>query len=163
MSGNILDIGCGINKVPDAVGLDIDSHSHADIIHDLNAYPYPIKDNEFNTIYAKHIIEHLDDPEGFIKEIYWILAPQGQVFIETPHFTSYVAYSEPQHKLPFSYFMLKNISDKIGFQSINISFTFYKTFRMVGIKALANRFPRNYERFWTYIFPAENLILTAVK
>ncbi len=60
----ILDIGCGINKIPDAVGMDIDPDSKADIIHDLNVFPYPINDNAFDRIYAKHIIEHLDDPQA---------------------------------------------------------------------------------------------------
>ena len=31
----ILDVGCGQNKFPGAVGIDSNSRSHADVIHDL--------------------------------------------------------------------------------------------------------------------------------
>ena len=159
----ILDIGCGINKTPGAIGIDIDPKSHAAIIHDLNKYPYPIESNSFDKVFAKHIIEHLNDPGKFIEEIHRILKPGGTAFFETPHFSSYVAYSEPQHKFFFSYFMFTNLIRHLPFKVLKQEITFYKTFRFFGIKALANRFPRGYERFWTFIFPAENVVLLVEK
>ena len=51
----------------------------------------------------------------------------------------------------------------IKFKILKQEITFYKTFRLVGIKALANKFPRDYERFWTYIFPAENVTVLVEK
>ena len=156
----ILDIGCARNKLPNAIGIDIDKNSQADILHDLNFYPYPIEDNSIDRIYAKHIIEHLNEPKRFIKEISRILKPGGTAFIETPHFSCRVAYSEPQHKLFYSYFMFTNLLSGIaGITIIKQEITFYKTFRFVGVKYLANKYPDIYERFWTYIFPAENIKL----
>ncbi len=93
-----LDIGCGKNKIPGALGLDIDAGLHPDILHDLNSYPYPIRDNAFNKIYAQHVTEHLDDPLKFSQECRRILKPGGSIFIETPHFSSRVAYFKPGHK-----------------------------------------------------------------
>jgi ubiquinone/menaquinone biosynthesis C-methylase UbiE len=159
----ILDIGCGKNKIPHAVGIDIDKSLYPDILHDLNIYPYPIKDNEFDKIYAKHVIEHVNDPTSFIKECYRILKPGGTMFVETPHFSSRVAYSEPDHKRFFSYFMFSGLLSKVKFSKTRQRITFYKSFRRAGISFLANRFPDAYERFWTYIFPAENVILEAQK
>ena len=158
-----LDIGCGVNKVPNTVGMDIDPASHADIIHDLNVYPYPIAENSFDHVYATHIIEHLDDPKKFLQEIYRILKPGGRAFLATPHFSCYVAYAEPQHKLFYSYFMFTNMLSDMKFKVIRQEITFYKTFRACGIKWLANKFPRDYERFWTYMFPAENVTLLVEK
>ena len=132
-------------------------------IHDLNKYPYPIESNSFDKVFAKHIIEHLNDPGKFIEEIHRILKPGGTAFFETPHFSSYVAYSEPQHKFFFSYFMFTNLIRHLPFKVLKQEITFYKTFRFFGIKALANRFPRGYERFWTFIFPAENVVLLVEK
>ncbi len=155
----ILDLGCGVNKTPRAVGMDIDPNSNAEIIHDFNAYPYPIEDNSFDRVMAKHIIEHLNDPQSFIFEIYRILKPNGTAFIETPHFSSYVAYSEPQHKLFYSYFLLYNMVNKTKFETVKQEITFYKFYRLLGIKWLANKHPRTYERFWTFLFPAENVTI----
>lgn len=160
---NILDIGCGIYKMPEAMGLDIDPNSSADIIHNLNVYPYPVESNAFDEIYAKHIIEHVDDPSAFIKEIYRMLKPGGTVFIETPHFSCRVAYSEYQHKMFASYFIFNNLLEGTDFKILKQEITFHKSFRRVGIRWLANKYPDAYERFWTFMFPAENVTLLAQK
>lgn len=158
-----LDIGCGNNKIPGATYLDFDTKANPDILHNLNVFPYPIKDNTFDEIYAKHIIEHLNDPIGFMKEMTRVLKPGGTIFIETPHFSSRVAYSEPQHTLFFSYFMFNNIINGLDLEILEQRITFYKTFRTFGIAYLANKYPDTYERFWTYMFPAENVSLLARK
>lgn len=159
----VLDIGCSSNKIPGAVGLDINSESRADILHDLNVFPYPLAENSVRKIFAKHIIEHIDHPRGFLKEIHRILAPAGTAFIETPHFSCRVAYSEPEHKLFYSYFMFTELLKGVDLKVLRHEITFYKGFRFFGIKALANLFPDTYERFWTYLFPAENVILEVRK
>lgn len=159
----ILDVGCGLNKLPNSIGIDIDKGSRADLIHDLNSYPYPVEKNSFDQVYAKHIIEHLNDPRIFLREVFRILKPTGTAFIETPHFSSRVAYSEPEHKLFYSYFMFTTLLKGMGFEVIKQEITFYKTFRFFGIKYLANQFPDAYERFWTYVFPAENVTVLLKK
>lgn len=155
----ILDVGCSRNKVPGTIGIDIDPASHADIIHDLNRVPYPIEEASIDKVYAKHIIEHVENPRAFIREIYRLLKPGGTAFFETPHFSSRVAYSEPEHKLFCSYFMFKELLKGLDVKVLRHEITFYKTFRFAGISWLANRNPDTYERFWTYMFPAENVIL----
>lgn len=159
----VLDIGCGINKVPGTTGMDIDPDSHCEIIHDLNVYPYPVEDNTFDKVYAKHIIEHLDDPQSFLLEIYRMLKPGGTAWLATPHFSSYTAYAEPQHKFFYSYFLFRNLLSHTKFITVEHRITFYKSFRFWGIQSLANRDPETYERFWTYMFPAENVTLLVKK
>jgi len=44
----ILDVGCGTNKHPGAIGLDYNPRTGADVIHDLNEVPYPFPDDEFD-------------------------------------------------------------------------------------------------------------------
>lgn len=159
----ILDIGCSRNKIPGAIGIDIDAQSSADIIHDLNVYPYPLEDNSVEKIYAKHIIEHLDNPRQFLREFYRILKPGGTAFIETPHFSCRVAYSEPEHKLFYSYFMFDELLKGLDFKVLKHEITFHKIFQFLGIRLLAGKFPDTYERFWTYLFPAENVVLIVQK
>ena len=162
-SPKVLDIGCSRNKVPGTIGIDIDPASQADIIHDLNRYPYPLETRTIDKVYAKHIIEHIDNPRSFIKEIHRILKPGGTVFFETPHFSCRVAYSEPEHKLFYSYFMFSELLKGLDFKVLRHEITFFKWFRALGIRGLANRWPDTYERFWTYLFPAENVILEVQK
>jgi len=155
----ILDVGCANNKVPGTVGIDIDPNSAADIIHDLNVYPYPIESNSVDKVYAKHIIEHVDNPRAFVNELHRIIKVGGTVFFETPHFSCRVAYSEPEHKFFFSYFMFVELLKGIDCGVVKQEITFARIFRNLGIKALANKWPDTYERFWTYMFPAENVKL----
>jgi len=70
-----LDIGCGNNKTPGSTYLDFDEIANPDILHDLNIFPYPIEDNSFDEIIAKHIIEHLDHPQKFIQELCRVCKP----------------------------------------------------------------------------------------
>ena len=159
----ILDLGCKNNKIPGTIGVDICPDTQADVIADFEAFPYPFESNCIDTIYAKHIIEHLHNPKGFLKEIHRILKPGGEVFIETPHFSNYVSYAEPDHKHFYSYFAFKHMVPTADFSVVRHQMTFYKTFRFFGIMSLANRFPEDYERFWTYIFPAESIIVVLRK
>ena len=159
----ILDIGCSTHKMPGSIGVDIDPASQADILHDLNQYPYPFEAASVDVIYAKHIIEHLALPRKFIHEFYRILKPGGTAYIETPHFSCRVAYSEPEHKLFYSYFMYNELLKGLAFKVLRQKITFHKIYRGLGISWLANKFPDTYERFWTYIFPAENVILQVQK
>src|SRR6266849_307289 len=46
----ILDVGCGWNKTPGAIGIDANPKTHADVIHDLGSIPYPFPDNAFDEI-----------------------------------------------------------------------------------------------------------------
>ena len=159
----ILDLGCQNNKIPGAIGVDICKNTQADVIHDFEVFPYPFEADSIDKVYAKHIIEHLNNPKGFIKEIHRILKPGGEVFLETPHFSNYVAYSEPEHKHFYSYYTFNRLISDADFKIDIQELTFYKTFRFFGIKMLANKFPEQYERFWTYLFPAENIVVKLVK
>lgn len=153
----ILDVGCGNNKIKGAIGIDIDPNSKAEIIHDLDTFPWPVEDNTFDTVFCKHIFEHLKNPERAIKEVCRIIRRGGRIIIEVPHFSSHTAYTNFYHRYFFTYELMNKLVDLIKYKPIIKQITFYKTFRFLGIQFLASKFPRNYERFWTYIFPAENV------
>ena len=110
-------------------------------------------------VVAKHILEHLEDLYGIFREVHRILKPGGDFIIEVPHFSCRVAYSEPEHNRFYSYFMFDKLIKTIPCKVLKREITFHKIFRTLGIRALANRNPDAYERFWTYMFPAENLKL----
>ncbi|HWF46083.1 MAG TPA: methyltransferase domain-containing protein [Bryobacteraceae bacterium] len=79
----VLDVGCGINKYPGAIGLDRNPHTAADVVADLNHFPFPFADTSFREIRAIHVIEHVADVIGFMEEVHRLLAPGGGAVIVT--------------------------------------------------------------------------------
>jgi 2-polyprenyl-3-methyl-5-hydroxy-6-metoxy-1,4-benzoquinol methylase len=87
-SKKILDVGCGWNKTPGAIGIDSNPKTHADVIHDLGDIPYPFADDEFDEIVCRHVVEHVPNVMGFVTEIYRIAKPGGRITIVTPHYSN---------------------------------------------------------------------------
>ncbi len=57
-----IDLGCGNKKRPGTIGVDFNERTKADIIHDLNSFPYPFEDASVDMVYIDNTLEHLDDP-----------------------------------------------------------------------------------------------------
>jgi SAM-dependent methyltransferase len=94
----ILHLGCGSTKLKGAVGLDIDPKSQADIIHDMESYPYPVKESSFDEVFAEHVIEHMDNIPKVMEEIHRILKNGGKLIIRGPHFSSVDMFTDPTHR-----------------------------------------------------------------
>lgn len=58
-SGCNLDIGCGANKNPGFVGLDILDLPGVDIVWDFNRTPWPLPDECVLKAVASHVLEHI--------------------------------------------------------------------------------------------------------
>ena len=52
----ILDFGCGNRKRPGSIGIDVNPRTDADVVHDLNVFPYPFADSSFDEVYADNVI-----------------------------------------------------------------------------------------------------------
>lgn len=176
----ILDVGCGLNKIPNSIGIDIIDLPGVDIIHDINLLPWPFEDGQFNAISFTHSISHLKDIPSIIKECHRILAPGGIIEIIAPHFSSDNNFTDPTHKSSFSsrsmmYFTAdlgryKYINDEFRFSLLKneLSFLrchsvfrkripiFYKVISFIP-DLLINFFPRLYERFFVWILPASEV------
>lgn len=95
---NILDFGCGKRKRPNAVGIDRNPRSDADVLHDLNQFPYPFPDSHFDEIYCDNILEHLDDVIQVMIELHRIARPGGMVEITVPFYPHRNANTDPTHR-----------------------------------------------------------------
>lgn len=99
----ILDVGCGTNKVPGAIGIDKVKLDCVDIVHDLNKFPWgELKEESFNEIYMNDILEHLNDPIKAIRESYRLLKNKGKLFIRVAYWNHKYTYSDPTHQHGFS-------------------------------------------------------------
>jgi len=96
----ILELGCGINPSNNVdVRHDKTKHAdHVDVAHDLDVFPWPWVDGEFDRIIAVDVLEHLTQPlERILDECWRILADNGQLAIEVPHCQSWHAWADPTH------------------------------------------------------------------
>lgn len=165
-----LDVGCGMNKQPGAIGMDIAPLPGVDIVHDLNTYPYPIEDNYFSRIYCYSVLEHVDDVMRTIAELHRGLKPNGQILISLPHYSHPKTYGDPTHRHFFSFRVVEYLSGSV--------YPYYGNGRfrvavaMLGqpsntslTRRLMNRWPYLTERILAPIRPIESMyfVLEAVK
>jgi predicted SAM-dependent methyltransferase len=97
-----LDIGCGSSKTPGAIGIDILPATGVDIVHDLNALPWPLADNRFDHVVCSHVLEHLNDLVGIMNEIHRVSRNGARVKLITPHFSSLNSWEDPTHTRHFA-------------------------------------------------------------
>ena len=115
-----LDAGCGhillhhgdaqktrqlVDSAKSVIGLDGDWNSivmnriiNGRTVGNLESLPF--RDNSFGLVTCNMVIEHVQDPDRFVKEIARVLQPGGRAIIHTPnllHWESLVAWLTP-HK-----------------------------------------------------------------
>lgn len=90
-----LDIACGKNKKTGYSGVDI--WEGADIVADLEKYPWPFEDESVDEIFCSHYIEHTRDLIAFANELYRILKTGARAEIIAPYYSSIRAWQDPTH------------------------------------------------------------------
>jgi SAM-dependent methyltransferase len=162
--GEILDIGCGSAKTPGAIGLDISADTDADIVHDLDEFPYPIEDSSFDQILLQDVIEHVRKPIAVFEELHRIARPGARIQLRTPHFSSVLAYGDPTHRHYFSTLAIRSLAQPrfahytdVRFRVVHVSLDMWLPFRVTGLDRLANRFPETYEKYFAFRFPTMNI------
>ena len=160
-------------RASEVIGVDVSPNSDADVLHDLNRFPYPLDSDSFDLIIMQDILEHLDDVPKVMREIHRVARDGALVRIRTPHYSSYYAYNDPTHRQLFGVLALdgfgaSNPNALYGgpwFGFVKREILFPRVWRITGVAALANRFPTRWEQLFAFIFRAENLIfeLRAIK
>lgn len=154
----ILDVGCGINKYPGAIGLDSNPRTRADVIANLDHFPYPFRDSVFDQLRAIHVIEHVADVIRSMEEFHRLTRAGGRVVIETPHYTDFSSFCDPTHRwhlnsYSFRYFGQDNAGygyySAARFREISVRVKLLSLWRYLGFEWLVNAFPR-FRRFWEH-------------
>jgi predicted SAM-dependent methyltransferase len=81
----ILDIGCGPSKVENSWGVDIFQYPEVDQLLDLNSVPWDLPVDHFETIFANHVIEHVESIPEFMNEVYRIAKNGATIHVATQH------------------------------------------------------------------------------
>ncbi len=154
----VLDVGCGINKYPGAIGIDRNRNTRADVIADLDQFPFPFRDGAFRELRAIHVIEHVTDVIRTMEEFHRLLAPGGHALIVTPHYTDFSSFCDPTHRWHLNSFSLRYFGDDHGgyayysharFGEISTHVRLLAFWRYLGFEFLVNRSFR-FRRFWEF-------------
>lgn len=97
-----LNLGSGTKILSGFINLDIAPVNGVDVVHDLNQYPWPFVDNEFDYVLVEDVIEHLDSPIRAIEEIYRVTKSTGLVDLQVPYWNSWSANTDLTHKNYFT-------------------------------------------------------------
>ena len=102
-----LNLGCGTDIKKGYVNLDRAKIKRVDIVHSLESFPYPFKDNTFEEVIAINVLEHLDDTIKVMEEIWRISRNNAKVIIRVPYWNSIDSITDPTHKKLFNQYSFK--------------------------------------------------------
>jgi SAM-dependent methyltransferase len=128
LSGKLVDIGCGKKPFNDLIfsncisyiGLEYQKTQHGlsevDVIGD--ALGLPFYSSSVDTVISFQVMEHVLEPDIFLKEIHRILRPGGYCLLMTP-------FMWGEHEIPYDYFRytrygIKHLAHKAGLKVISI-------------------------------------------
>jgi 2-polyprenyl-3-methyl-5-hydroxy-6-metoxy-1,4-benzoquinol methylase len=135
----ILDCGCGIgvagfilkeNEFRNVIGIDIDprrlsiAKKNYKGVYRMNCEN--VKFNKrFDIILALNVIEHLNNPEKFLKRVKELLATSGRLILSLPNeiFIRRILRlipKDPTHKQHWSYLQFKRFLKKCGFEILDM-------------------------------------------
>lgn len=98
-SGILLDVGCRDRKETHFTGINDRKFEGVDIVHNLEAFPYPFPNESCLTIKAAHVIEHIKPWLAFdwFDEMWRLLIPNGQLAVSAPFANSQGFFNDPTH------------------------------------------------------------------
>jgi SAM-dependent methyltransferase len=164
----VLDIGCGTNKTPGAIGMDVNPRTDADVIHDLDDLPYPFADDQFDEVIGRHVIEHVRDPMAVMAELHRITRGGGIVKLVAPHWTNPDWPSDLTHRNHLSSYSFRNLTHEravypfyteVRFVQHSARITTLKIWKWLGFQFLINldhRYPslRFFRQIWEHYLNA---------
>lgn len=158
-SGKVLDFGCGNGDLVrwlksrghDACGIELDTERiRVDILAEVadritlydGAAPLPYADDEFDTIIATEVIEHIPTYEQFIPEFARILRPGGRLYVTVPDISSIplssITGTVPWHLLEATHF---NFFTHESMDATMVPFEIEQRFQLCSVEVSGRRIP----------------------
>lgn len=144
LKGKVLNAGAGWRDVSHLVDGEVINQDIAwpgDERKNINIYSpihkIPVEDNYFDAILCIAVLEHVENPEEVVPELYRVLKPGGHLILDVP-------FLQPEHKVPTDFQrytkdgLVKLASDH-GFQVLQVKslFTVYHTFYWLVLEWLS--------------------------
>ena len=171
----VLDLGCGPDKLPGAIGMDMNPASKADVIHDLDVRPWPFEDSTFDHIRAENVLEHVVDFIGAMEEIHRVARPDATVQIRMPFMSSVNFATDPTHRRAgtartFEYFDPSTGLGKYAYSKARFDLQQFRYLRgYVGdtgsvmrildkaIVPFLEKHANSYEHYFAYLYPMHDI------
>lgn len=140
------------------MGIDRLPGTAADIVWDLDQFPWPVESDSFDQVRLIHVIEHVGDVLRTMEEIHRILRPGGRVILETPHYTDFSSWCDPSHRWHLNTYSFRYFGDDnagygyysaVRFREVRIRVKLLALWRYLGFQALVNAWPR-FRLFWEH-------------
>jgi len=149
--GNHLDVGSGTGAFagemkqagwhvtglePDADARMVASQQYHVELEDMVRF-YQLQPATFDAITMWHVLEHVHDLQGYMKQLSSILKEKGRLFIAVPNYTSkdaaiykeyWAAYDVPRHLYHFSPTAMKTLVEKHGMKIAQYKPMWYDSF-----------------------------------
>ena len=121
--GRVLDVGCGsrpyesLFDASEYVGLELDTPENrrtkkADVYYAGKTFPF--EPNSFDSVVCNQVLEHIFEPEAFIREIGRVLKTEGQLLLTVPFVWD--EHEQPRDYGRYSSFGLTALLDRNGFE-----------------------------------------------
>lgn len=181
--GAVVDVGCGAGALRGALESIAASYIGVDVMRfpslpsdvdfrpaNLDVEPVPIADRSADIVIALEVIEHLENPRRFVRELARIARPGGTVLVSTPNQRSllsaltlvarghYAAFGDGEYPAHISALLpldLVRIAAECGLVESRIEYSLQGRLAFTG---------RHYPAFLSRMFPAalsDNLFLVA--
>ncbi len=134
ITGNkVVELGVGGNKtVKGSIGVDevpkgevipilsYNTISEADVVADVTE-PLPFKDGEFDTLIARHILEHCQDTLKTLRQWAKVVQSGGKIFVVVPNQQEGSTIPmNPEHLHSFTPESIKNLAEAAGLQVLEV-------------------------------------------
>jgi len=137
-----LNIGCGRDIREGWVNLDINKTSGVDVVHNLNEFPYPFKENSLDEVLAIDVFEHVDDLILVLEELFRICKPGATIKAVVPYGVGWVEHI--QHKRGFNYTTFKSVSQN----KREVNYFTKADIRQIDLKTKPTKVGRFIPNFW---------------
>ena len=99
MTGLKINLGCGYDGKEGYVNVDRVKTPCVDVLADVMRLPF--REGVFCEGYMSHVLEHLPDPDGGMRELCRIVEGGGAIIIRVPHAFTHSSFLNPTHRIHF--------------------------------------------------------------
>jgi ubiquinone/menaquinone biosynthesis C-methylase UbiE len=128
LPGQKLDLGCGPAKLPGHIGIDKIPVERVDVICDVEKNYLPFRDECFDVVYSSNTLEHIENIEEVLSEVWRILRKNGHFLIQVPYFGSPKAFQDPNH---VRYFTLNTLDYFVEEQDVAPKWYYKRLFKKI--------------------------------